>query len=430
MYLAREGIQSVIVEREEFPRYHIGESMSGECGAILRDLGLGEEMARRGHPIKNGVEVFGKNAWYFPVMGRDEAGKLFPQATWQVRRSEFDRVMLDEAVRCGATLVPGQATAPLLGEEGEVQGVRVRLSDETTADLECEMLLDCSGQATFLANAGVTGPKYVGNYDKQIAVFSQVVGADRATGDSRASTADDTLIFYKGKYHWAWWIPLDDEVISVGVVIPAAYFVEKRQRKRKFLLRELHELHPELARRLSEIRLVDDVRVIKNYSYQVRGFCGKGFACIGDAHRFIDPIFSFGLYLTVREAQLAAPAVRDYLEGAHRDDPNPLAAHQIYCERGIDVIEDMIDTFWEHPFAFGVMVHRRLDDIIDVFAGRTYEGQPSEGVRSFRKLLARERTYESDEYSVPIGSRFHPELARLWEAEPSYLAELDDALAT
>jgi 2-polyprenyl-6-methoxyphenol hydroxylase-like FAD-dependent oxidoreductase len=320
--------------------------------------------------------------------------------------------------------VNGRAIRPLQRDDGAVRGVEVRMPDaQSVMEIESEMLLDCSGQATFLANsAGVTGPKYVGSYDKQIAIFSQVAGAIRGDGSTREHGPNNTLIFYASKYHWAWFIPIDEEIVSVGVVVPSAYFQEKRESKRDFLIRELRELNPELSSRLPEINLVEDVHVIPNYSYQVKRFCGKGFICVGDAHRFIDPIFSFGLFATLKEGSLAALAVRDYLNGARRDEVNPFTGYQRYCEKGIDVFEDVIDTFWEKPLAFAFSVHQRhTGDLIDVLAGRVHERQPSRGVTDLRKLLQRERTYDSEDvYSVPIGSRFHPERAPLWEAETDF----------
>jgi flavin-dependent dehydrogenase len=298
--------------------------------------------------------------------------------------------------------------------------------------IESEVLLDCSGQHTWLANhGGVTGPKYLGNYDRQLAVFSQVVGGIRDEGGpQRENQPDNTLIFYKQKYHWGWWIPLDDQVVSVGVVSPAAYFLEKKESKKDFLVRELRALHPDLSRRLPEIQLIEEVRAIKNYSYQVNGFSGKGFICIGDAHRFIDPIFSFGLNITMKEAQLVAPVIRDYLDGVNREKPNPFADHQAYVEKGIDVLEDALDGFWEHPFAFAFLVHaRHRENMIDVFAGRIFEGQPSPAVDGFRSLLKRDRTYEDEElYSIPIGSRYHPERAPIWVADSEDLRKLEKIL--
>jgi 1H-pyrrole-2-carbonyl-[peptidyl-carrier protein] brominase len=426
MHLAKLGIRPVIVERETFPRYHVGESMTGECAPLLREWGFGEQMREGDHPVKLGVKVFGptgNTSWWVPVKGRDKDGKLFDQSTWQVRRSVFDKMMLGEAVARGALLVNGRAIRPLQSDDGTVRGVQVRDPNGGLMEIESEVLLDCSGQATFLANVGgVTGPKYVGSYDKQIAIFSQVTGAIRGDDSTRDNAKDNTLIFYQSKFHWAWFIPIDDEIVSVGVVVPGAYFQEKKESKRDFLVRELQELNPELKRRLSEIKLVEDVHVIPNYSYQVKRFCGKGFICIGDAHRFVDPIFSFGLFASLKEASLVAPVVKDFLNGAGRDERNPFADYQLYCEKGLDIFEDVIDTFWEKPLAFAFCVHHRYtDDLIDVLAGRVHERQPCEAVVAVRKLLQRERPYDSEEiYSVPIGSRFHPERAPIWEAEPDF----------
>ncbi|MCI0399374.1 MAG: tryptophan 7-halogenase [Chloroflexi bacterium] len=417
MFLKHEGIQSIIVEKEEFPRYHIGESMSGEAGGVLRRLGLEAEMLSRRHPVKRGLTVYGpsgKTSWFVPVMARDNNWELYPQSTWQVHRQDFDKMMLDEAVARGATLLPGRATRPLVGDDGAVRGVEVRLADGSMVEVAADVVLDCSGQNTFLANAGVTGPKYLGSYDKQIAIFSQVVGAIRDEGPKYG----DTLIFYQQKYHWSWFIPLDDETVSVGVVIPSAYFLDKKESKRDFLLRELQEINPECQRRLAEIELVEDVRVIPNYSYQVQGFTGKGFMCLGDAHRFIDPIFSFGLYLSMWEGERAAQVIKGYLNGANRDAANPFTEHELFLEKGIDVLEDMIDTFWEYPLAFALFMHQRYRELmLDIFAGRLHERQPSEALLEMRRLLKRERGYDKPgEYSVPIGSRYRPERAPIWVA--------------
>ena len=422
--LARHGIDSTIVEKVPFPRFHIGESPTGEASALLRGLGFEEQLEAAGHPHKHGVRVFGSGAqpWFVPVMARMPDGELSDALAWQLRRSEFDAMLLDEASR-HSTTIPGKALEPLVAEDGAVRGVRVRSADGGELDLEAQLVLDCSGQATFMAARGVTGPKYLGAYDKQIAIFSHVVGfqRDEPQDARRDLMPGNTLIFYKTKYHWAWAIPLDDEVVSVGVVIPARYFLDRKESKAAFLERELRELHGELARRLPTVEFVEDVHAIPNYSFQVRGFAGEGFICVGDSHRFIDPIFSFGLHVAMSEAGFAADTAKRYLEeGGHNGEL--FREHMARCERGIDVVEDFIDAFWENPLAFAVLVHRRYrEEMIDVFAGRIYsdDPQPPRLVGAFRELLDRERSYDDDEllYSVPIGSRFQPERAPLWNAK-------------
>lgn len=415
MNLQRHGIPSVIVERMKFPRFHTGEAMTGQCGASVRALGLEEEMLRRRFPVKTGAAVVGARGykWGLPIAARDKDWNLVPGSTWQVRRDEFDKMLLDTAVERGTELIEGEAVRPILGDDGAVRGVTIRDPGGKTFDIESEMVLDCSGLATFLANAGVTGPKYSGNYDKQIAIFSQVADTVRYE-----SGPNDTLIFFQKKYHWAWFIPLSDEVVSVGVVCPAAYFKEKRESKADFLKRELRELNPELSRLVPNNNLVDGVRAITNYSYQVRRFTGKGFICVADAHRFIDPIFSYGLCFAFEEAKRAALATKDYLEGIGRDDPDPFAEYRLIAEQAIDLAEDMTDAFWEHPLPFATLVRGQPGEMIDLFAGRLWERQPNIPAQRFRRWLSRDRTYDpEDDFSVPIGSRYHPERANIWANE-------------
>lgn len=172
MFLLREGIKPVIVEQEEFPRFHIAESLTGEGGKVLRRLGLAEKMDAMGNPIKHRVRVFGTNAtnsWYVRVSSRDQDWKLSDSTTWQVRRSEFDTMMLKEAEARGATIMQGVATSVLRSVDGSLRGIVMRRPDGTGEEIETRVVLDCSGQSTFLANQKVTGPKYMGSYDKQVA---------------------------------------------------------------------------------------------------------------------------------------------------------------------------------------------------------------------------------------------------------------------
>jgi flavin-dependent dehydrogenase len=376
MFLARHGIRSVIVEKATFPRYHIGESMSGECGALLRSLGLESKMIERRDPIKHGVSVYGprgKDSFYVPVMARNAENQLIPATTWQVRRSTFDQMVLNEATSRGADLIHGEVVAALRGDD-RIRGLRVRMPNGTMQEIESEVVIDATGQHTCLSHCGVTSTKERGRYFRQVAIFSQVTGAIREPGVIR----DNTIILYKQQFHWAWMIPIDDEVMSVGVVVPNEYFQSKKESKHDFLVRELAELHPELSRRVPDKRLVEEARAIPNYSFHIKEFTGKGFICIGDAHRFIDPIFSFGLFLSVGEANLAARAIADYFAGAGRDEPNPFAAHQRKCEGGMDVIQEMMDAFWDQPLAFAYLAHKEhIEGITDIFAGRIYMDKPS-----------------------------------------------------
>src|SRR5208283_3682644 len=132
MFLIRQGIRPLIIEAETYPRYHIGESLTGEAAKVLRDLGLEKEMMQRKYPVKKGVKVYGstgQTTWFVPVTARNKNWELTPSISWQVRRSDFDKMMLDEAIRRGATLLRAKATKPLLKEDRAVRGVQVRMPD-------------------------------------------------------------------------------------------------------------------------------------------------------------------------------------------------------------------------------------------------------------------------------------------------------------
>ncbi len=387
VFLAEKGIHSVIIEKESFPRFHIGESMTGECGNVVRRLGLEEALERIPKTIKHGVNVYGQGgnaSFWVPVMRRNEEEALEKTFTWQVRRGEFDELLLDKAVADGATLVRGKAVKVLTQPDGVPCGVTVRQEDGAQIDVMAEIVLDASGQTTFLSNMGMTGKKERGNYDRQIAIYSHVKGAVR-------EEEDNTLIFYEKKNHWAWFIPLDEETVSVGIVVPSDYYRESNMEMRDFYLHEMQRINPQLSLRVPDVALVEEVRATSNYSYHIRNFTGKGFLCVGDAHRFIDPIFSFGLHFALTEAHLAANAIAAYLQdGVGSDAENPFAEYERYCELGMNTIQDLLDCFWDHPISFAFFAHSRyVDDFIDMFAGRVYQETPSKGLLAVRKVNAK-----------------------------------------
>ncbi len=398
LFLLKYGIRPLIIERESFPRFHIGESLTGEVGGILRDLGLEADLAERQFPIKHGVTVYGAkgtNAFWVPVMRRQHDGDLTSTTTWQVRRDEFDRFLLDTAVARGATVIKGEADT-VLREGDAVCGLQVKTA-EGLRQVSSRILVDASGQKTFLANQRVTGPKERGNYEKQVGIFSRVTGAVRDPGDA----AGNTLIFYQQKHHWAWFIPLSETETSIGVVVPGEHFSQSGKSTEDFLKWKLRNLNPALTARLQNITFTEPVRTASNYSYHVKNFTGPGFVCVGDSHRFTDPIFSFGVFFSAHEAKLAADAICKVLESSTERSADPFADYEATCDFGQQVIQDVIDFFWEYPLAFQMMAHKsHKGEITDCFAGRVYPAhQPSEAVQTMRRMLQRVRTLSYE----PVG---------------------------
>src|SRR5947199_4308604 len=271
LYLLRSGVQPLIIERESFPRFHIGESLSGECGAGLRALGVESEIRRQNYPIKHGVRVFNPTGVPFWVEVKKRCPKtngLIPTSTWSVVHSTFDRILLDTARNRGVEYMECEAVAPIK-EDHRITGVQIRTPKGALENLRCDVLVDCSGQALFLANRGITGKKVKGSYVNQVAVFSQLTDMilDPGSNTDPSLAPGNSLIFYKQKDHWAWMIPLSDTVTSIGVVTPAPYFKAQKLDKAEFLRNEILSLNPDLARRVTNTSFVEEVRTISSYSY-------------------------------------------------------------------------------------------------------------------------------------------------------------------
>ena len=155
--------------------------------------------------------------------------------------------------------------------------------------------------------------------------------------------------------------------------------------------------NPALTCRLQEIEFTEPVRTAFKESCHIRDSTGPGFLWVGDSHRFTDPIFSFGVCFSANEAKLAAGAIAEVLSRSAERDPNPVAAYEATSDFGQQVIEDVIDVFWEYPLAFQMMAHKsHTGEITDCFAGRVYPAhQPSEAVVTMRRMLNRLRNSQA-----------------------------------
>lgn len=393
LYLLKLGIRPLIIEKEAFPRFHIGESLTGEVGAALVDVGLEERLQSLAFPVKYGVRVYGRggtNAFWVPVMKRVKPGPggLSPSSTWQVRRDEFDSMLLEEACLRGAKHIQGTATS-VLREGRQVVGVVVA-TESGEQRIRSRILVDASGQKTFLAQQGVTGPKERGRYSNQVAVYSRMRGELRDPG----LESGNTLIFYSDRHRWSWFIPISDDETSLGLVVPAAELANSGLSPEEFFYKTVRTLNPALARRIENATFTEKVRTSSNYSYQISDFTGPGYLCVGDSHRFIDPIFSFGLFFATREAKTASTYIAEALKSESWSLPNTFHAYAEQVDRSQQVIQDLVDFFWDYPLAFQMMAHKtHCEDIADCFAGRVDADVPN-AIREIRETLNRKRMSE------------------------------------
>src|SRR4030095_8939836 len=157
------------------------------------------------------------------------------------------------------------------------------------------------------------------------------------------------------------------------------------------------------------------IHAIPNFSYRVQNYTGKGFLCIGDSHRFIDPIFAYGVYFGIQDGEFATEAIARYLSGEVKSNANPFADFERLCDQGQDVVEDVIAVLWEYPLAFQrIMTWRDKVDSLDLLAGRIYgeEGAKNPARVAMRRLPAiKEREREKASAAKAVATAESPELA-------------------
>jgi len=374
-YLADSGISVLAIEKESFPRYHIGESLTGMVGTILAELELESEMSQRKFPRKGGVKVLGRDAkseFFVPVL----------RPTWQVRREEFDQMLLDKAIECGVEHRYG-IVKEVLKEGDKVVGVKYipRGEDKKIKTVRAKVVADASGQATFLSRQKVAGERH--NYDtfkKQVAVFTQFKGAIRDPG----AMGDNTFLFYAQLYHWAWFIPISKDTVSIGIVVPESKMAECGG-KQEVLEWGLENINPDLKRRVENLSY-GTVRTISNYSYFVDPFVGDGWLCVGDAHRFCDPIFSFGVSLGMVEAKQASIAITKAL--SDNNFTQHFQEYATFCNRGQNVAQDLVLYFWEYPTFFGYQAKSTLrKDILHLLGGDIHQVEEFRAIKMMRQAL-------------------------------------------
>jgi flavin-dependent dehydrogenase len=393
MYLLRRGIRPVIVERDVFPRFHVGESLTGATALALKELGLGPTIEAQNFPVKHGAIFYGpqgKTEFWVGLVRRDENNNQVPNTTWNVNRSTFDKVLFDAALERGAEWIKATAVAPLRKDDAVI-GLTIRTPGGATENLYSEMLIDASGCATFLANHRVTGRKIPGASDKQIALFTQFAGTIRDNGSELSQQPGNTLLYYERKHHWAWFIPVTEELTSVGVVFTTEYFKHAGLSKEEMMLRECRQMTPALSWRLPDLTPQEPIYACPNFSYRVMNYTGKGFVCIGDAHRFTDPIFAYGVFFGIKEGEFAVDVIAQLLSGEIPTNGNPFAHFEKLCEQGMDVVEDVIGVLWEFPLAFQRIVTWR-DRVwaLDLLAGLIYGeiGAQNPARIAMRRLMA------------------------------------------
>jgi flavin-dependent dehydrogenase len=311
--LAERGWRVTLLEKDRHPRFHIGESLLPMNLPLFERLGVEKDIARIGI-IKHGAEF--NSAAHGRALTFDFANALessIPYA-YEVRRSEFDHVLLQNCAAKGARVHEGtRVTSVEFPATGDVV-VTARTEDNRETQWRARFLVDASGRDTFLANR--LGVKRKNPRHASAALFGHFTGARRLPGREEGNIS----VFWF-PHGWFWFIPLLDGTTSVGAVC-WPYYLKSRRTDPTTFLHETIALCPELAARLANASLTGPATATGNYSYEAECMAGDRFIMVGDAYAFVDPVFSSGVYLAMSSAFGGA----DVVDGCLRD---PAAARRL-----------------------------------------------------------------------------------------------------
>ncbi len=314
--VAMQGHRVLLLERERFPRHQIGESLLPvTIHAVCAMLGVLEEVKAAGFVRKlGGTFRWGKRAepWTFTFGVSPELVKAGAGYAFQVERSRFDQMLLDNARRRGVDVRERHAVQDVLVDRGRVVGVRYvdEAGQEHTA--RARFVVDASGHASSLHRHA--GERVYSEFFRNVALFCYFANAKRMPGELRGNVLSAT--FPEG---WFWFIPLSDTLTSVGAVV-ARDHAEMLRRDHDSVMRGFIDSCPLIKDLLSSATRVTEgpygrLRIRSDYSYINSRFWRPGLSLIGDAACFVDPIFSTGVHLATYSGLLAARSINTALRG-------------------------------------------------------------------------------------------------------------------
>lgn len=316
-----------LIEKDTHPRFHIGESLLPFNLPLLERLGVKDEIHAIGM-MKYGAEFvssYHNKTVMFEFANAWDKGLPY---SYQVRRSEFDHVLLKNAAAKGATVLEGWRISNV--EFPSTGGVVATGCDKLgqVRRWKAKFLVDASGRDTLLANQ--LGIKHRNGKHNTAAMFGHFTGATRSPGK-----AEGNISLYWFDHGWFWSIPLADGTTSVGAVCSPQYMRSRKTDIPRFFLATIASC-PGIAERLKAAQLTSPVTATGNYSYRARQMSGTNYIMVGDAFAFIDPLFSTGVYLAMNSAFLGADTVTTCLHDPE-NAARALKKFDAEIRRGLDV---------------------------------------------------------------------------------------------
>ncbi len=388
--IAQRGYRVQLFERETFPRFHIGESLIPETYWVLKRLNMLPKMQRSHFVKKHSVQFVNANGklsapFYFWDNKPHECSQ-----TWQVVRSEFDQMMLDNAREHGVDVQEGVHVLEVLFDGARARGVRIRTKDGATREVPASVVVDASGQAALLQNRfklRVWDPML-----NKGAIWTYWEGAYRDTGRDEGATMVLQTVSRNG---WFWYIPLHNNIVSVGIVAPFDFLFKGRVSHEQ-TYQEQVDACPVVRDRVSQATRVTGYFATRDYSYRSTRVAGDGWVLVGDAFGFLDPLYSSGVLLALRSGEMAADAI---VEGLAAGDVSgaQLGKWGAGFNQGVDRMRRLVCEFYE-GFSFGKFVrtypHLR-NTVTDLLIGDLFTDRVDEVWAPMEAL------YEPDKAPIP-----------------------------
>jgi FADH2-dependent halogenase len=340
--LARSGHSVLVLEREQFPRFHIGESMLTYTADVLEQLGLLDRMCTAGFVIKHGIELTGAEGT-FRRLDLAKIGDGFRGWTFQVERSHFDKILLDAAAETPGVTVLQKAKVTSLTYTGDrVSGVRYS-HEGTEHSCTAKFVVDASGRAGVIARS--QNLRKTDNHLKMAAIFKHLGGVDESRNPA---TEGDIQLGLHGD-GWLWAIPIRPDTMSVGCMAPAEILRKSRPE-------DVFEEHlarvPRIRERIEGTTVVRELSGENNFEYHCDTLAGPGFFIIGDAGCFTDPVFSGGVLLALTTGRRAAEETARCLAG----ELSPAEAalrYQNFFKTGYETYYRLIRAVYDNRYAGG-----------------------------------------------------------------------------
>tara|TARA_R110002049_G_scaffold47902_1_gene138416 strand:- start:123483 stop:124724 length:1242 start_codon:yes stop_codon:yes gene_type:complete len=367
--LAESGINTLLIEREPVPRFHVGESLMPETFWALERLGLNERIRNAGFQIKKSVQ-------FVTHRGTESSPFFFRQHddrdnsdTWQVERSEFDKMLFDRAAELGADCFDcTRLTDVKFDEAGAVQGVCVRDAEGQTKEIACRVLVDATGQQAFIANK--LGLKVVDPNLKKAAIWGYWKNAMRGEADNEGATI---ILNTETKDAWFWFIPMSRGITSIGCVANNDYLLKNRGTPEETYREELGRC-PGLKPRLKDAELLGEMKTAKEFSYTTRQHAGDGWVLVGDAYGFIDPVYSSGVYFALEMGVRAADAIVEGFK-TNRLTGEQLGKWSDSFDHGAQWMRNLVAAFYEKEFSIGRFMKEHPEhrgNVTDLLIGRIF----------------------------------------------------------